>query len=70
MQIATYVIYELLIRMKELNPDIGDFVSCKKTENGILVQTTSAPIMIPETIYQQQFENPSSISTIELLSLI
>lgn len=70
MQIATYVIYELLIRMKELNPDIGDFVSCKKTENGILVQTTSAPIMIPERIYQQQFENPAAISTIELLSLI
>lgn len=70
MQIATYVIYELLIRMKELNPDIGDFISCKRTQNGILVQTTSAPIMIPETIYQQQFENPSAISTIELLSLI
>jgi len=70
MQIATYVIYELLIRMKELNPDIGDFISCKRTENGILVQTTSEPVLIPEQIYQQQFENPSSISTIELLSLI
>ena len=70
MQIATYVIYELLIRMKELKPDIGDFVSCKKTENGILVQTTSAPVMIPESIYRQQFENPAAISRMELLSLI
>ncbi|RQO65208.1 hypothetical protein DBR43_30615 [Pedobacter sp. KBW06] len=70
MQIATYVIYELLIRMQELNPEIGDFVSCKRTENGILVQTTSTPIVIPEIIYQQQFEDPASISTIELLSLI
>lgn len=70
MQIATYVIYELLIRMKELNPDIGDFVSCKRIEKGILVRTTSAPIVIPENIYQQQFEDPSTISTIELLSLL
>lgn len=70
MQIATYVIYELLIRMKELNPDIGDFISCKRTENGILVKTTSESIIIPENIYQQQFENPSGISKVELLSLI
>lgn len=70
MQIATYVVYELLIRLNELNADIGDFVSCKKTEQGISVQTTSGHINIPESLYHRQFENPTEISTVELLSLL
>lgn len=69
MQIATYVVYELLIRLNELNADVGNFVSCKKTEQGILVQTTSGQLTIPESLYRRQFENPAEISAIELLSL-
>ena len=69
MQIATYVVYELLIRLNELNADVGDFVSCKKTEQGISVQTTSRQLTIPESLYRRQFENTAEISTIELLSL-
>ncbi len=70
MQIATYVIYELLIRIKELNPDVGDFVSCRKTEHGVYVQTTAGHITIPESIYHKQFEEPTQISASELLSLL
>jgi hypothetical protein len=70
MQIATYVVYELLIRLNELNADVGDFVSCKKTEQGIAVQTTSGQLIIPESLYHRQFANPAEISTIELLSLL
>lgn len=70
MQIATYVVYELLIRIKELNPDIGDFISCKKTDRGVYVQTTSGHITIPESLYHLQFEDPSKISNTELLSLL
>jgi len=70
MQIATYVIYELLIRIKELNPDIGDFVSCRKTDRGVYVQTTSGHLTIPESLYHQQFEDPAKISATELLAVL
>ncbi|WP_029276450.1 hypothetical protein [Pedobacter borealis] len=70
MQIATYVIYELLIRIRELNPEVGDFVSCRKTEKGVYVQTTSGHLTIPEILYHKQFGEPSEISTEELLSLL
>ncbi|MEE1945825.1 hypothetical protein VRU48_11955 [Pedobacter sp. KR3-3] len=70
MQIATYVIYELLIRIKELNPEVGDFVSCRKTDRGVYVQTTSGQITIPDSLYHKQFEDPTEISTADLLSLL
>lgn len=70
MQIPVYVIYELLIRLQELSPIIGDYLQNKTTKDGILVQTSMGIISISEDILFRQFNDPSSISKLELLSLL
>jgi hypothetical protein len=70
MQISVYVIYELLIRLQELNPGIGEYVSNKRSADGILVRTSSGTIEIPENILSLQFNNPSSIGQHEILGLL
>ena len=70
MQISVYVIYELLIRLQELNPAVGDYVSNKRSADGILVRTSSGTIDIPESILSTQFNSPSSITQDEILSLL
>lgn len=70
MQIPVYVIYELLIRLQELNPGVGDYMLNKKTANGILVRTSSGTINLPEEILFRQFNDPASISQLELLTLL
>jgi hypothetical protein len=70
MQISVYVIYELLIRLQELNPAVGEYVSNKRSGDGILVRTSSGTIDIPESILSTQFNNPSLITQDEILSLL
>jgi hypothetical protein len=70
MQISVYVIYELLIRLQELNPAVGDYVSNKRSSDGILVRTSNGTIDIPEGILSAQFNNPSSITQNEILNLL
>lgn len=70
MQIAVYVIYELLIRVQELNPAVGEYLLNKQTDNGILVRTTGGSIAIPDDILQRQFNDPASISQHEILNLL
>ncbi|ETZ19146.1 hypothetical protein [Pedobacter sp. V48] len=69
MQIAVYVIYELLIRLQELNPAVGEYISHKKTDDGILVRSSTGVIAMPEDILFRQFNDPATISQHEVLGL-
>jgi len=70
MQIAVYVIYELLIRLQELNPVVGEYLFNNQTDVGTLVRTTSGSIAIPNDILLRQFNAPASISQHEILNLL
>lgn len=70
MEIATYVIYELLIRLQELNPGVGQYVFSKKNGNGALLRTSTGSIEIPEELLIKQFQHPSSIHRDEILKLL
>ena len=70
MQIAVYVIYELLVRLEDLNPGIGNYLKNKTTTNGILVHTTTGQISIPAGILLRQFNDPTTITQHELLDLL
>lgn len=70
MQISEYVIYELLIRLQELNPGVGEYVSNRKTEHGILVRTSTGVIPIPEDILLRQHSNPTGVNQQEILNLL
>ncbi len=70
MQIAVYVIYELLVRLQELNPAVGEYISYKKINAGISVQTSTGLVFIPEHLLSTQFNNPAAINPSDLLSLL
>ena len=65
-----YVIYELIIRLQELNPEIGEYLNYRDTETGILVRTTSGTIELTDAVLLSQFNNPTSISQHEILSIL
>lgn len=70
MEIPVYVIYELLIRLNELNTDVGDYISNKKINQGILVRTSTGIIALSDEILSRQFHDPSTISQQEILDLL
>ncbi|TCC88581.1 hypothetical protein EZ428_18240 [Pedobacter frigiditerrae] len=70
MQIAVFIIYEILIRLQELDPDLGEYLMNRKTEDGILVRTSNGSIPIPDSILLRQFNDPKSISQFELQDLL
>ena len=67
---SSYVIYELLIRLQLLDPAVGDFVSFKKINAGICVQTTTSELDIPNTVLDLQFNNPAAINETDLINLL
>lgn len=70
MQIGAYVIYELLVRLQEQDPAVGDYVGNKITGNGVLVNTTTGLITMPHDILLRQFNDPTSITQHEILNLL
>lgn len=70
MEIATYVIYELLIRLQELNPGVGEYVSSKKSASGVLLKTSTGTIDIPEELLNRQFHQPALVSQEEMQSML
>lgn len=70
MQIAAYVIYELLIRLQELKPEVGEYLTYKKISGGIKVQTTKGNLEMPDTVLDMQFHHPESVMNSDLLSMI
>lgn len=67
---SSYVIYELLVRLQELDPAVGGYVSFKKIQAGICVQTTNGPLDIPNILLDLQFNNPVAISDSDLKNLL
>lgn len=70
MQLAAYVIYELLIRLQEIDPAVGEYLSYKKISAGIKVQTTGGSLEIPDTLLEQQFHRPEGILAGDLLGIL
>ncbi|TDO24287.1 hypothetical protein [Pedobacter duraquae] len=70
MQVAVYIFYELLIRLQELDPEIGEYSSYRKTSSGISLQTTAGHIEVPDDLISRQFNSPEFINSSELLSVL
>ena len=65
--LPTYAIVELLIRLEQHDPAIGDYKNHSVYDNGILVKTTGGSIRFPQSLVIQQFETPESISENDLM---
>jgi hypothetical protein len=70
MQISAYVIYELLVRLNELDPQVGFYESYQKIKGGVLVFSSGGNLMVPEYLLEQQFRSPDAIKFIELSTVL
>jgi hypothetical protein len=65
-----YVLYELLIRLTELDPMIGDFHTHKQMENGAIIRTNNGSLNVPKHILKKQFSSPSEVTEADLKQLV
>jgi hypothetical protein len=65
-----YLLYEILIRLTELDPMIGDFYSYKYTDTGVIIRTTNGSLYVAQQLLDKQFANPVHITPDELKLLV
>ena len=70
MQLAVYVFYELIIRLQELDPAIGEYRSFKKTGEGVTLNTTTSSMDVLAHLVAMQFSTPALITSAELLNIL
>lgn len=70
MNFPLFIFYELLIRLSEIQPEIGDYVSYTPSNNGCIVRTTNGTLNVLNQILTKQFEDPNQITTQELFILL
>ena len=63
MNFPIYIFYELHIRLSEIKPETGDYVSNILTDEYCILRTTNGTINIPLKILQLQFNEPEKIKS-------
>ncbi|KQS37016.1 hypothetical protein [Pedobacter sp. Leaf194] len=69
MKFPLYLYYEILIRLEEFVPNIGDYMSATEKENDCLIKTTTGQLLVPKAILMKQFDDPNFISKSEMVQL-
>lgn len=69
MKFPLYIYYEILIRLEEFVPNIGDYLSASEKENECLIKTTTGQLLVPKNFLIKQFEDPNLISKSEMAQL-
>jgi len=64
-----YIYYELLIRLSEIESEIGHYVSSTANEEVCILRTTNGTVNVPVNFLKRQFEDPSLINKDELVAL-
>ena len=64
--LPTYAIVELLIRLEQHNPAIGGYKGHTEFDNGVIVRTEGGNIEFPRLLITQQFEDPDRITDVQL----
>ncbi|TCD25594.1 hypothetical protein EZ456_15155 [Pedobacter psychrodurus] len=69
MNFPLYIYYELLIRLSEIEPEIGHCVSSTANEGVYILRTTNGTVKVPLNFLKRQFEDPNLINKDELVEL-
>ncbi len=64
--LPTYAIVELLIRLAQIDPHIGDYKGHAVYTDAVIVKTTLGNITFSKTLIGQQFNHPELITEAEL----
>lgn len=65
-QIPVFVIHELIIRLQEIDPLVGEYKSHYFSSDEALVETTNLQLRFPMPLLRKQFQDPELIDQIEL----
>lgn len=69
MNFPLYIYYELLIRLSEIESEIGHYVSSTTNEEVCILRTTNGTVKVPVNFLKRQFEDPNLINKDELVAL-
>lgn len=69
MNFPLYIYYELLIRLSEIESEIGHYVSSTANEEVCILRTTNGTVNVPVNFLKRQFEDPNLINKDELIAL-
>jgi hypothetical protein len=64
--LPTYAIVELLMRLAQFDPFIGDYKDHAAYTGGVIVKTTNGNITFSKMLISKQFEHPDRITEDEL----
>jgi len=64
-----YIYYELLIRLSEIESEIGHYVSATENEEVCILRTTNGTVKVPVNFLKRQAEDPNLINKDELIAL-
>jgi len=68
--LPAYAIVELLIRLAQIDPHIGDYKGHAISVDSAVVKTTNGKIPLLKTLIWQQFEQPDLITEADLKEVI
>lgn len=69
MNFPLYIYYELLIRLSEIESEIGHYVSSTVNEEVCILRTTNGTVEVSVNFLKRQFEDPNLINKDELVTL-
>jgi len=65
-----YIYYELLIRLSEIESEIGHYVSSTADQEICIIRTTNGTVKVSVNVLKRQFDDPNLIGSEELNLLI
>ena len=69
MKFPLFLYYELLVRLTEFRPDIGDFVSAFASDSHLVLTTGTGILEISSGLMYRQFNDPDTVSKAEIRKL-
>ena len=69
MNFPLYIYYEILIRLAEIGPNVGEYLSYKHDGDDYLIRTTTGELLVARAVLSKQFEDPNLLSIHELVQL-
>jgi hypothetical protein len=65
-QIPVFVIHELIIRLQEIDPFVGEYKNHYFSSDEAVVETTNLQLKFPMYLLRKQFQDPELIDQSEL----
>jgi hypothetical protein len=69
MNFPLYLYYEMLVRVREVRPNIGEYQFVLVFENSVVINTTMGKVRVSKDLLLIQFKNPDLISTDQIEAL-